>query len=76
MVEQLLGDDLRGDLRRVTKVRRDLHFASVFLNSVWEETRGLRSERHEGLLEAALDNVGDLRYDYDEAWKAGAEAIG
>ncbi len=67
---------MRLPLKDLTGVRKNLHFAAVFLNTVWEVTRGKRTDRQEELLVTALDNVQDLRHDYDQAWKEQAESEG
>ena len=55
-------------LRDLTTVRKNLHFAAVFLTTVWEATRDARAD-------AALEEIGDMRHEYDEAWKEAAARL-
>lgn len=56
-------------LRELTKVRKDLHFAAVFLGTVWERTQDRRADE-------ALEQIGAMRYEYDEAWKEARQEAG
>lgn len=58
----------RDEVRRVTKVRINLHHTAVFLGTVLDLTADSRASE-------ALDRVCDMRYEYDEAWKAAAEEL-
>ncbi len=66
----------RAKVKDLVDVRKNLHFAAVFLNSVSEVTWGKRDEKQEGLLLTAVDNVQELRYGYDQDFEKARQEAG
>ncbi len=66
----------RKNVKDLVEVRKGLHFAAVFLNTVSDVTRGKRDETQEDLLLTAVDNVQELRYGYDQAFKKARKEAG
>ncbi len=58
----------REEIRTITQVRKNLHFSAGLLGVVWERTADPRADE-------ALELIGEMRHEYDEAWKAAAEDL-
>ncbi len=60
--------DSRSDMKALTLIRKNLHFGAVFLGTVWDETHDLRADK-------ALEEIADMRFEYDAKWEAMASQL-